>query len=175
MADKAPTEVAPVPPRADFAPASLFKKATIADQSGAKPGFVRQWFHAKDPQSKGYYERYLQRRRLGNTEIGYAWAEPWSVVARADAKPGGKQRDDETKGLDTGLVHGDLICLETTEENFKLYQEEDRLRDEMQAKKLGNGDDEVMRDESGRPVARYRARVSDGTVTDPKQLLQRGA
>lgn len=163
-------------PRADFKAAPVFKKATIANQEGHKPGYVRQWFHKDDPKSRGFYGRYLQRQQLGNPEVGYAWAEAWTPVRLEDAKPGEKRDDDTKKGIETALTHGDLVCLETTVENFAVYQEFDRLRDVSQAKKLANGDDEAIRDDSGRAVARYRARVSSGAeLEDHKQLLNQGA
>lgn len=173
MADKEAQKA--VPPRADFKRQPVFVKANIADQAGARPGYVRQWFHAKDPQNRSYWERYAKPQYIGDKEVGYCQAQAWSVVHRDDAKAG-RSRDDDTKGIEGALTHGDLVCMETTEENFAVYQEYDRLRDKAQARKLSVGDDEAIRDESGRAVARYRARVGDGSqFDDHKQLLNEGA
>jgi hypothetical protein len=168
MADKL------IPPRTDFKAAPVFVKATIADQAGHRPGYVRQWFHAKDALNRGYYEKYTQEQFIGDKEVGYCKAAAWTPVPRSDAKAG-RPREDDGKGIETALTHGDLVCLETTDENFRVYQEYDRLRDVAQARKLSGGDDEAIRDESGRPVARYRARVGDGSLfEDHKQLLNEG-
>lgn len=163
-----------VPARNDFKKQPVFVKATIADQSNARPGYVRQWMHAKDALNKSYYGRYLQAQRLGDPEVGYCTAEPWTVVSRDGAKSG-RQRDDDTKGIESAQTHGDLVLMETTEENFAVYQEYDRLRDKAMAKRLSAGDDEAIRDDSGRAVARYRARIGDGSAYDDhNKLLNEG-
>lgn len=150
-------------------------RASIADQAGHRPGYVRQWFHAKDPQNRAYFERYRRPQQVGNSDIGYCMAAPWTVVHKDDAKPG-RKRDDDTVGIESALTHGDLVCMETPEENFRIYQEEERLKDVAQARRLGKGDDEVIRDESGKAVARYRARVgnADEYGGDHQRLLKEG-
>lgn len=173
MADK-PVEPQALPPRNDFKKQPVFVKGTIVDQAGHRPGYVRQWFHKDDPKNRGYFGRYTQPQFIGNADIGFCRAEAWTPVARADAKPG-RARDDDGKGIETALTHGDLVCMETTEENAAVYKEADRLREEAQDRKLRFGDDEAIRDESGRPVARYRARVADGNqFEDHKKLLHEG-
>lgn len=174
MADRSSEQPLAVPPRNDFKKQPVFVKGSIVDQAGHRPGYVRQWFHKDDPKNRGYYGRYIQPQYVGNQEVGICLAQPWTVVPRHDAKPG-RARDDEGKGIETALTHGDLICLETTEENAAIYKEYDRLREESQDRKLRFGDDEAIRDESGRAVARYRARVGDGLqYSDEKKLLSEG-
>jgi len=161
-----------VPPRNDFKKAPVFVKATINDQAGARPGFRRQWFDRKDPLSPLYYENYLDRHRVTAPGGLHAVAEGWTVVERKDAKPG-RKRDDDTAGVETAQTHGDLVLMETTEENFAIYEERDRLRDQDMARKLGKGDDEAIRGEDGRVHSQYRARVSTGTdFVDQDQLLK---
>ncbi len=175
MADKSPEQPLVAPPRNDFKKQPVFVKGSIVDQAGHRPGYVRQWFSKDDAKNRGYYGRYMQPHYVGNPDIGICRAEPWSIVPRADAKPGRHRDDDTARGIETALTHGDLICLETTEENMAIYREADRLREESQDRKLKFGDNEAIRDESGRAVARYRARVGDGNqFEDHKQLLNEG-
>ena len=115
-----------VPPRNDLKKQPIFVKASIADQAGAKPGHVRQWA-SKDPLHPQYYGRYLDHRQVGDADIGYCQAEPWTVVQRKDAKQG-RKRDDDTSGIETAQTHGDLVLIETTEENAAIDREYDRLK-----------------------------------------------
>lgn len=172
-----PAEQPPaVAPRADFKPAPVFIKASIADQAGHKPGYVRHWFHKDDAQDPRYYAKYNRTHYVGDQEVGFCQAAPWSIVPRDEAKPG-RPRDDEGKGIETALTHGDLICLETPEENYAIYREYDRLRDLAQAKKLGNDKAVLARGADGAPTAAYRAAVAtqSGGYGDQTQLLNQGS
>jgi len=161
-----------VPPRNDFKKQPVFVKATIQDQSGARPGYKRQWFDRKDPQSPLYFENYREQHRVTAPGGLHAIADGWTIVERKNAKPG-RQRDDDTKGTETAQTHGDLVLMETTDENFAIYEERDRLRDKDMARKLGKGDDEALRGEDGQQHAHYRARVSTGdSFVDQDQLLK---
>lgn len=156
------------PPRSDFKKQPIFVKASVADQAGYRPGYVRQWFHAKDPQNRLYWGRYAQPQFIGDGEVGRCKAEAWTPVNRADAKPG-RKRDDDTAGIETALTHGDLVCMETTEENFAVFKEYERLRDVAQERKLKRGDNEVYR-EGGKEIGSYRARVGDGSESHTDML-----
>jgi|GEM_PF-4586799 len=144
-----------VPPRNNFKPKPVLKKATITDQEGAKPGYVRKWFVKDNPKHPSYYERKLERYAVGDPVVGRYWVEPWTVVRRDEAKPGDK-RDDDTSGLDSALTHGDLVCLETTVENYAVIEEVERMQDEQKAKRIRRGDSEQV---SG---ASYKSRVGRG-------------
>jgi len=160
-------------PRADFKKQPVFVKATIADQAGHRPGYRRQWFHAKDPQSNRYFGRFLQEQFVGDREVGHCKAAPWTVVSNAGAKPG-RKRDDDTVGIDTALTHGDLVCLETPEDNAAIWDEYNRLRDGAQAKRLQRGDSEAFKGADGRWEGSYRAGISTDPSKSHTEILKEG-
>jgi len=168
MSDETPKVV---PPRNDFRKEPVFVKATIADQAGARPGYVRQWVNAKDPQHPQYFEKYTREQFVGDANIGYCKAEPWRIVPKGEAKPG-RKRDDDTVGIESALTHGDLVCIETTEENAAAFLKYKELRSEARARALGAGDSEVTTaDNGGR--ASYRARVGKGLAdADPREAAR---
>jgi hypothetical protein len=158
-----------VPPRNDPKKGAVLVRAEIQDQAGARPGFVRKWFHKDDPQHRSYYERYTKRYAVGDPEVGHYWVEPWNVVDIDSAKPG-RTRDDQGKAVHSALTHGDLICLETPAENYAVIEEVERLQDRAKAKRLRQGDSESYRADNG-GVATYKARSGDAATH--RELLDR--
>lgn len=174
MSKDAPPVVAP---RNDPKPQPVFVKATIADQAGYRKGYVRQWF-STDKDDPRYWGKYTKAHHVGDPGTGYAKAEAWTHVDEADAAPG-RKRDDDGKGIDGKLTHGDLVCLETPEDNYAVYREWDRLKDEREAKRLKNDrkDKETVRGEDGRPVAGFGGRVvtSNEGFANHQDLLRQGS
>jgi len=160
-----------VPARNNFKKEPVFVKATIADQAGSRPGYVRMWVNGKDPQHPNHVDKYTTERFVGDESIGYCKAEPWTVVQRGAAKQG-RKRDDDSAGIDTAQTHGDLVLIETTEENAAVFSKYKDLRADQRAKALGAGDSETTRaDNGGR--ASYRARVGKGMAdADPRETAR---
>lgn len=165
MAD---VEVPTVARRKNLKAQPVFVKASIADQAGHKPGYRRQWVNRTDMRHPQHVDRYMREEFVGDGEIGYCKAEPWTVVERASAKPG-RQRDDDTKGVDTSQTHGDLVLIETSDENAAIYDAYDKLRRQARARALSMGDNEQIG--SGSAKAHYRARVTKGTVADDARSI----
>jgi hypothetical protein len=147
-----------VPPRNDFRAEPVFVKGSIVDQAGFKPGYHRQWFNARDVNSRGHYERYLKPQYIGDPHIGYCKAEAWSVVPRDEAKPG-RKRDDDTSGIETALTHGDMVCLETTLENYAIWQKADELRSDARDRAMRAGEVETTTADDGNGRATFAARL----------------
>lgn len=160
-----------VPARANFKKQPVFVKATIADQAGVRPGYTRQWVHAKDPRHPQYFEKYMRDRYVGDQHIGYCKEEAWTVVQRKDAKPG-RKRDDDTYGIETALTHGDLVCIETPDENAAVSQAYDKARRQNRAVDMALGDAGTFTaDNAGR--ATFKARAGHGTLSqDPSEILK---
>ena len=162
-----------VPPRNDQRPEPVFVKATIVDQQ-TKPGFVRKWFAARDERHPSYYRNYLKASQIGDPEVGYCQAGPWRIVPQDEAEQG-RKRDDDGKSLDTGTTHGDLVLMETTEDNYRVHQKYEQLRERLKSQKLRQGDFEVHSGEAG-GRATYKARVGVGTAySDHRELLNQNA
>lgn len=149
-----------VPERNDFKKEPVFVKANISDQAGARPGYVRRWFHKDDPKHRSYFEKFTREQLVGDSEIGYCKAEAWTVVEAKHAKPG-RKRDDDGRGVETALTHGDLICLETTEENFRIFEKYEELKSDARERALRAGESETTTADNG-GAARYQARLAKG-------------
>ncbi len=152
----------------------MFVKADIADQAGKRPGYTRKWMYcgAADHTAANhpsFYANFLKARHLGDQEIGYCKQEPWSVVQAGGSD--GRPRDDQGKPTDGALRHGDLICMETPDENYAVEVEADRLKDLARAKRLRQGDSERQSWGNG-GVSTYTARVGTGFEGTPQELLK---
>lgn len=159
-----------VPPRSNFKKEPVFVKATIADQAGARPGHVRQWVNRTDPQHPNHVDKYLSEQFVGDDAVGRCKSDPWTVVARSASRYG-RKRDDDTAGIDTSMTHGDLVLIETSEENAAIFAKYKELRTNNRARALGAGDSDVTAADNG-GKASYRARVGKGTVADdPRDVL----
>lgn len=178
MASEEPPKV--VPPRNDFKNGPVFVRGTIADQAGARPGYRRQWFVAGDDESSRRHPLHVSRRlretyvgaRLEDGTMGHCRAEAWTHVHFADAKPGrtgdatGKQG-----GVTTELRNGDLVCLETPEENAAIWDKALQLNNDHYARRLGMPDSETITDANGKPVAGVRSRIARGDVSNANDVL----
>lgn len=162
------TAVPVVPARNDLEPRDPFVKSTIADQAGHRPGYIRKWF-AVDPKHPSYFRNKLRPYHVGNPDIGYATVQPWSVVESVDAKPG-RKREDDTSGIETALVHGDLVCLETPIENQALELEAERRTEKLRNERLHAG--ERSEYESGQAELR-QAVGTDRSIRTPNQMFGR--
>ena len=145
-------DVKTVPPINKFKKEPVFLKGSIADQHGARPGYRRQWVKfGEDPTSRqhpSHVEKYLRENLVGDADIGFCKAEPWTVVPRSTAKPG-RKRDDDTVGIDTALTHGDLICIETPEENAAIWDKYKELKADRRANGLREGERDVSTADNG--------------------------
>lgn len=166
-----------VPPRNDFKAEPVFVKATIADQSGARPGYRRQWVEFRNEDHPNHVSKYLDERYVGDADIGHCKAEPWTVVQRKDAKRDhdgrtGRKRDDDTHGIDTGLKHGTMVCIETTEENARIFDKYKELKADRIGRQLGQGESDTKRADNG-GQARFQARMGTGAAgDDPRQQVR---
>lgn len=162
-------EVKTVPPLNQLKKQPVFLKGSIADQAGARPGYRRQWVKGgEDPASRqhpNHVEKYLRNEIfVGDGDIGYCKAEGWTVVPRSTAKPG-RKRDDDTAGVDTGLTHGDLVCIETPEENAEIWDAYRKMRADRRANALRDGEVGVSRADNG-GSATVTARLGQGNAGD---------
>lgn len=158
-----------VPHRNNLKGEPLFVKATIADQN-ARPGYVRQWL-STNKQHPQYYKKYIVSQTVGDVAIGYCQAEPWTIVDRKDAKPG-RKKDDDTSGVESAQTHGDLILVETTEENAAIFRKADKLRTQSRERALATGERETITAQDGAGRAHYQARVGVGTADDARAILE---
>lgn len=159
-----------VPPRNNLKTEPVFVKASISDQAGARPGYVRQWVPSKNELHPQYYKKYLQRQHIGDANIGYCEVDAWTVVPRKDAKPG-RKGDDDTSGIETAQTHGDLILIETTEENAHRYRVADKLRVESRARAMRAGEKETITAADGAGRASFKARAGVGTLADDARAV----
>lgn len=157
-----------VPARNNFKKEPIFVKATIADQMGSRPGYRRMWVPGgKDQEARRHpqhVEKYLSERWVGDADIGICKADAWTVVERKSAKPG-RKRDDDTAGIDTAQTHGDLVLIETPEENAAIFDKYKEMRADRRANGLRDGEREVKTADNGGQV-RFEARLGQGAAGD---------
>lgn len=131
MANK---ELPVVPPRNDPNPLEPYAKSQALQISNARPGFVQQWVKADE------VHKYTRRQEIGDPSTGYLMVEPWQVVDRTSGYEQGRKRDDASEGVDTVITNGELILIETTEENHKKFAIIEAKRDEQIDKRLAQGE-----------------------------------
>jgi hypothetical protein len=163
-------DIKTVPARKDFKAEPVFTRASIADQAGGRPGYRRQWFHKSDVNHRNYFEKYTRDQHVGDSDVGYCKADAWTVVPSDMAKPG-RKRDDDGKGIETALTHGDLICLETPEENARVWDKYKELKTASKERALRSGEKSTQVADGGGRAA-FHARLGQGTVgEDPRNVL----
>lgn len=174
MADEVPT----VPPINTFKKEPVFVKGSVSDQAGARKGYRRQWVKfGEDVESRrhpSHVDKYIRGGEIwvGDADIGFCKAEPWTIVERRTAKPGGRKRDDDTAGIDTALTNGDLICIETPEDNARIWDKHKELRADRRASGLRSGERDVTRADNG-GAGVVTARLGQGEAgADPRAAIQ---
>lgn len=146
-------QVKTAPPRNDLEQRPL-DGASTGHKIGAPPGMHREYAHP-DPKHPSYIGNFLKPKTFENgvtrqpyTVVSAPEEDPWLAMIR--------QRDDQGKhgGVDTKVYNGDLILVETTKENARLYDESIEAHNRQMDKALKSS-----KTRSG------RISISEGTVT----------
>ena len=130
----AKTEPPVVAPRNDPNPLEPYAQSQALRLTNTRPGFVQQWIRQEQ------VAEYTRRREIGNPAVGYLMIEPWTVVDTTSGYQQGRARDDASAGVDTVMTNGEMILVETTEENHKKYAVIESLNDDMIDKRLSKGE-----------------------------------
>jgi hypothetical protein len=130
----AKTEPPTVAPRNDPNPLAPYAQSQALRLTNTRPGFVQQWVRRDE------VEKYGRRKEIGNPAVGYLMIEPWTVVDTTSGYEQGRPRDDASAGVDTVMTNGEMILMETTEENHKKYAVIESLNDDMIDKRLSHGE-----------------------------------
>tara|TARA_R110000868_G_scaffold184783_1_gene426431 strand:+ start:607 stop:1119 length:513 start_codon:yes stop_codon:yes gene_type:complete len=163
------SDVQKVAPRNSFKKQPVFVKATTVSE-GEEPGYKYQWVEERDINHPQHVSKYMRRQRIGSADVGFAEVEGWEVVHIKPEELKGRPRDDQGKPVDTVMRHGSLVKIRTSADNFAVYEEFERLKDELRAKRLRQGDFEALAGDNG-GSATYRARVANNFTGNHRELL----
>lgn len=166
MSDKTPKTV---PPRNN-----LKREIPVVrnrpDLEGLDQNFRYERF-SLDPRHPSFVEKKLNERVIGDDFIGYKQVpdgEGWEVVHR-ETDPRVKQlgiRDDQGKSLDGTVRHGNTILCRMPLDTWKeTYQWADRSRQDLDAKRIEQGDSESY------GPHRLRARAVSDEAADVNEIL----
>lgn len=135
--------------RNDQKPIKLSRRSVCGSENKI-PGFVHQWVSV-DPRHPNYIERYLDADEIGDQLTGYCRVEPWEIRlnkrrmnAAGKPKRGDSDapdiRDDQGHPMSAGHRNGNLILIQTTEENYARYEFVKNERNRIYKEKLGSKD-----------------------------------
>ena len=131
--DAAKDTVPTVAPRNDPKALEPYAKSRATQISGQRKGFHQEWFRPEQVEQK------LNPHEIGNSHTGFLMVEGWTVVPVDKIQ---LERGMASAGtpVDTVVTNGELVLLETPDENYAKYGVIEKLNDSLIDKRLSGGE-----------------------------------